>query len=286
MKEIYGGQIAKIVKSRCEPYRDYFLDKKVSLISFAPPSNLESPVKKAFFKAATISTEQKAKTFKFLGCSVDCPYLSSLTTPGEFESLLHKTINTPNLIGIIVQNPMPRKLKSKLKIIPSTLDLDGVRKNHPRFKASATSEAIARLVKFFATEKDLVVVVGGKGFVGEGAIKLLSESKINCLSLDYGDELTQTLKGDLVVSATGVPELLDERHLKEEHKLVVDSGFIPLEDAILGDVKRSAYQIPQNLTPVPGGVGPLQMAVLLERIMSNAGFSLQNWDFAQALLEL
>ncbi len=84
-----------------------------------------------------------------------------------------------------------------------------------------------------------------------------------------------------MVSATGVQELLDERHLLPKHRLVVDAGFVPTsEQQILGDVKRSAYNIPQNLTPVPGGVGPLQMATLLERLVTVAtGRDIEKWTY-------
>ena len=83
-----------------------------------------------------------------------------------------------------------------------------------------------------------------------------------------------------VVSASGVPRLVDERHLKPKHKLVVDSGFVPLPNQlVIGDVKRSAYNIPQNITPVPNGVGPMQMAVLLERIIELAGLEIEKWDY-------
>ena len=278
MNKINGRPIVKIVKARCEPHKDYFAVKKVIIFRFAPPPFQKDGLELAKYKAATTSTEQKIKTFQFLGCEVESPYLSSSTTKKEFANLIATASSSSNIIGIIVQNPIPLQLQEILERLPASLDLDGVTPNHPLFLAPATSEAIARLVQSFATPESLVAVVGGKGFVGSGVIRLLSESRINCLTLDYGDDLTRTLSADIVVSATGVPELLDERHLKPEHKLVVDSGFIPLNDAILGDVKRSAYSIPQNLTPVPGGVGPLQMAVLLERIIENAGLTIEKWD--------
>ncbi len=281
---IYGGAIIKAVKARCTQ-KKYFVGKTVSIIRFKAPPEQVDPVQLAYYKAATTSTEQKSKTFQFLGCFVEQPYLSSNTSTEEIKSLINTTLDNPNLIGIIVQNPIPRKLKSKItKQIPSTLDLDGVTPNHPLFQASATSVAIARLVSSFANIRSRVAVVGGKGFVGAGVIKILSAANINCLSLDYGDDLTRTNEADIVVSATGVPELLDSRHINSEHKLVVDSGFIPLENKILGDVNREAYSIPQNITPVPGGVGPLQMAILLERIMSLANLPIQEWDYKKDIL--
>ena len=282
---IYGGPIVKTVKARCTQ-KNYFVGKTVSIIRFQPPFGLIDPIQLAYYKAATTSTEQKTKTFRFLGCNVEQPYLPDDTSTEAIKSLINKTIANPNLLGIIVQNPIPRRLKSKItKQIPPSLDLDGVTPNHSLFQASATSVAIARLVQSFATYNERVAVVGGKGFVGKGVIKILSNSGIECINLDYGDDLTRTNEADIVVSATGVPELLDSQHIKPEHKLVVDSGFIPISDKILGDVNRSAYSIPQNITPVPGGVGPLQMAILLERIMSVAKLPIQEWDYKKDVLE-
>lgn len=116
-------------------------------------------------------------------------------------------------MGIIVQNPIPPDLKRSLEIISPEKDLDGIQENHPFFKASATSETIARLVKSFADENTKVAVVGGDGFVGRGVIRLLEQDNINCFGLEQRDDLLRIRKADIVVSATGVPELLDERHL-------------------------------------------------------------------------
>ena len=123
-------------------------------------------------------------------------------------------------------------------------------------------------------------MIGAKGFVGRGVMRLLEEDNIQCIGLDEGDDLLRTHEADIVVSATGVKELLDERHLLPKHQLVVDAGFVPTEQGMLGDVKRSAYDIPKNLTPVPGGVGPLQMATLLERLISvTTGRDIEKWTY-------
>jgi hypothetical protein len=74
---------------------------------------------------------------------------------------------------------------------------------------------------------------------------------------------------------------LDERHIKPSHKLVIDCTFaidgLTLDEKpnIKGDVARSAYDIPQFITPVPGGIGPMEMAVLLERFIIQEFPSLQ-----------
>jgi methylenetetrahydrofolate dehydrogenase (NADP+)/methenyltetrahydrofolate cyclohydrolase len=74
--------------------------------------------------------------------------------------------------------------------------------------------------------------------------------------------------------------LIERDYLKPEHKIVLDAGFVPQADGqILGDVAKDAYDIPQNLTPVPGGIGPTQMAVLLERMVRMAGIEIEPWDY-------
>jgi methylenetetrahydrofolate dehydrogenase (NADP+) / methenyltetrahydrofolate cyclohydrolase len=189
-------------------------------------------------------------------------------------------------VGIIVQNPVPdQDLAIGLNEIPPRLDIDGINKTSI-FKASATSEAISRLVLDFSQSGDRVAVVGSMGFVGNGVIELLKRQNIVLIELDRrkGDSNTQIeqaiLGADLVVSATGKANLIQPEYLKLEHKLVIDAGFIPQADGtVMGDISKKAYDIPQYLTPVPGGIGPTQMAVLLERIFQVAQIELKPWNY-------
>lgn len=69
---------------------------------------------------------------------------------------------------------------------------------------------------------------------------------------DPGFQLQDLLRvgdADVVVSVTGQPELLDERHLTPFHRVVVDSGYVPLGDRLYRDIRQSATSISQNYTP-------------------------------------
>jgi methylenetetrahydrofolate dehydrogenase (NADP+) / methenyltetrahydrofolate cyclohydrolase len=268
-EQILGRKILKLVKDRCQPYNSYFQGKLITIVMFQPPDELTDAEMLGQYRAAVTSTNQKVKTFEFLGCEVKSFTLPGNTQPEHFSEILKDAANNGNSLAIIVQNPIPgSKLKLEIANIPPRLDIDGINENQGFFKASATSEAIARLARSFTKENSKVAVVGAGGFVGRGVVRLLEKEQIQCLKLDKGDNLLRTHEADIVVSCTGEPELLDERHILPSHRLVVDSGFIPQPDgSVKGDVNRSAYNIPQYLTPVPGGVGPLQMAVLLERIV-------------------
>lgn len=267
MDEVLGKVVLPLVKERCEAFRNDCTGKEIKIIRFAPEQDV-SQIELAKYEAARFSTESKIKTFQHLGCIVEAPLLPATTTKGDFKELISKFDQDPNVVGIIVQNPIPIRLESSLSRISYSKDLDGMQSDNPYFQASATSETIFRLVQSFAHSNDTVAVVGARGFVGSGVVQLLREEGINTLELDAGDDLLRTRNANIVVSATGVPELLNEQHIIPEHRLVVDAGFIPGEGKPRGDVNRSAYDIPQHLTPVPGGVGPFQMATLLERLVS------------------
>ena len=291
-EKIYGGQIVKVVKQRCKPYSSFFNDKLITIIVFKPPENLTDRQMLAQYDAAVTSTNQKVKTFEFLGCNVARRELNAKTSSYQFLKILKDAVKNPDSIGIIVQNPIPNsKLKSKLEKIPPHLDIDGINQTSI-FKASATSEAISKLVLSFVESDNRVAIVGSMGFVGSGVVKLLKAKNIDLIELDrsQGDSQGQIKQGvlnaDLVVSATGKADLIQVDYLKPEHKLVIDAGFIPQADGtIKGDICKDAYDIPQYLTPVPGGVGPTQMAVLLERIFQVAKIELQPWDYQRDIVK-
>lgn len=291
-QRIYGGQIVKVVKQRCQPHFSFFTDKSVTIVLFEPPKDLTDKQMLAQYGAAVTSTDQKVKTFKFLGLSVNRIELPATTSARRFRAILANAATDLGSVGIIVQNPVPQnKLRVEIAKIPTRLDIDGI---NPAsiFKASATSEAISRLVMGFGSSGDCLAVVGSMGFVGSGVVELLKPQDIQIVELDKrkGDTDGKIKRGvreaDLVVTVTGKANLIQSDYLKPEHKLVIDGAFIPQSDGtILGDICKDAYNIPEYLTPVPGGVGPTQMAVLLERIMKVAQIEIQPWDYRKDVLE-
>ena len=285
-QRIFGGQIVKVVKQRCQPHFSFFADKSVTIVLFEPPEDLKNSQMFAQYSAAVTSTNQKVKTFEFLGLLLNRHQLKADVKISQFRDIIVAAGKDPKSVGIIVQNPIPYKdLAMELKRIPPQLDIDGINETSV-FQASATSEAISRLVSGFAQERDRVAVVGSMGFVGSGVVKLLRSEDLEIIELDkrLGDTDSQIKQGvkdaDLVVTATGRANLIQPDYLKPEHKLVIDAAFIPQSDGtILGDISKDAYDIPEYLTPVPGGIGPTQMAVLLERIMKVAQIEIQPWDY-------
>jgi methylenetetrahydrofolate dehydrogenase (NADP+)/methenyltetrahydrofolate cyclohydrolase len=131
-----------------------------------------------------------------------------------------------------------------------------------------------------------VAVVGSRGFVGQGVTRLLRAQGLDVIGLDIGDDLGRVRDANIVVSATGSPGVLGPGHLHPDHRLVIDTGFVPQPNgSVTGDIRPEAYSIPQRITPVPGGIGPVEMAVLLERVLiKEAAPSLPHWQISAETL--
>ena len=92
------------------------------------------------------------------------------------------------------------------------------------------------------------------------------------------DIATQCLDADLIVAAVGRPNLVKKSWIKPG-AIVVDVGITRVDDAdaergyiLVGDVEKSASQVASWITPVPGGVGPMTVAMLMENTVRSAEF--------------
>ncbi len=89
--------------------------------------------------------------------------------------------------------------------------------------------------------------------------------------IEAHDDLGLLRQCNTIVSSTGVPGLLRPGALDARHRIIIDVGFTPVSSdplIVLGDVNPAAVPPDAYYTPVPGGIGPMQIAILLERIAS------------------
>jgi methylenetetrahydrofolate dehydrogenase (NADP+)/methenyltetrahydrofolate cyclohydrolase len=111
-------------------------------------------------------------------------------------------------------------------------------------------------------------------------VRLLRQNGYAPVEIDQGEDLRQVRDVDIVISTTGRAGLLHADHLHRDHQLVIDSGFIPHPAGPIGDVHPSAIHIPRAITPVPGGIGPVEMATLAERLtIQVAATGLASWRY-------
>ncbi|MER7164910.1 tetrahydrofolate dehydrogenase/cyclohydrolase catalytic domain-containing protein [Micromonospora sp. NPDC000207] len=215
--------------------------------------------------ASRISAEQKVVNFTKIGLDVDHLVLPARVAPAQFAATIKRANVDPTVTAIIVQQPVPARLRQFVQDIAPHKDIDALTENSHQ-QVCATAEGIWRVVQPFVRDAPAVAVVGARGFVGRGVVHRLVEHGHDPLLLDLGNDLAAVRDADIVISVTGSPGLLGLEHIRPEHRLVVDSGFVPLLDGgVAGDVSPLAAGVPQYITPVPGGIGPVEMAVLVER---------------------
>lgn len=287
--ELMGGPLKADVAAEYAKHKEEFKAKpnnRVQIIRFEVPD--ESDPDWAKYRASEVSAEQKKKTFTDLGIRPEEKVFPRSVSSKDFSAYIAAQNADANVFGIIVQLPTPPHLKAEVGKIAPGKDLDALSTGRGRtFKAPATAEGVVRVVLAIWKPGQTVAVIGGGsdasfgalGFVGGAVVELLKDRKIPVQVFEKGDDLREVKKCDLVVSAVGTPRVVTKDHLKPEHELVVDTGFIPEKGGkAVGDVDESARGIPRYITPVPGGTGPVEMAVLMERAAKLLGIKARTWQ--------
>lgn len=275
---IPGRAILREVVEAYQPYRDRIAerDTRVLILRFTPGPAADDEWA-ARMQASAVSAQQKVRTFTALGAQVDSVALPDTVDAAELVDRIEAANDDSKVAAVIVQAPPPARLREVVDLIDPTKDIDALGVDSPR-PACATADGIVRVADPFLTPDTTIAVVGARGFVGGGVDRLLRERGHDPLALDLGDDLRQLRDVDVVLSATGRPHLLTAEYLRD-HLLVVDSGFVPHPDGPRGDVAPDAARAPAAITPVPGGIGPVEMAVLAERLTLTVAPGLASWRY-------
>lgn len=163
-----------------------------------------------------------------------------------------------NIKGIMIQLPLPEKLKIYTKelidLIDESKDIDGMREDS-KF-TPATVRGILNVLEI-AKAKGRIAVVGAKGTVGRALVKSLRSTDYR--EFDLGDDLSKLVNFDVVISATGQSNLIKPEMIKQD-AVLIDVGAPKAEFSEECYAKASFY------TPVPGGVGPMTIASLMQNM--------------------
>ena len=240
--------------------------------------------------ASQIYVRNKTKRFDSLGLKSELYRLEKSVSEEELLDLIAR-INADNSFhGILVQLPLPEHINSDKVIhaIDPTKDVDGFHPENagllaigkPRF-IPCTPKGIMFMLKHF--QVDLhgkhVVVVGRSNIVGRpvsvlSSLKALGNATVTLCHSGTSDLKHFTKQADVVVAAMGSPEFLDASFIKEG-ACIVDVGINRIErdgkSTIVGDVNQSSVMGKASaLTPVPKGVGPMTIAMLVENTVFSA----------------
>ena len=246
----------------------------------------ENPASKIYIKMKTKrfhNLGMKTETFKFpLNCSQK-----------ELIQVIEKVNNDDNYHGILVQLPLPDHIDSKAIInsINPIKDVDGFHPENagflsigtPRF-IPCTPKGIMRMLEYYdiSLSGKHVVVLGRSNIVGR-PISILTSLKSK-----YANSTTTichsgskniekfTRDADVVIAALGVPNYLTKDMIKQD-SIIIDVGINRINNdsekgyIIVGDACwEEVTQISKAVTPVPGGVGPMTIAMLVENTIEAA----------------
>ena len=226
----------------------------------------------------------KEKSCKNVGFYSIVHKMPDTITQDEIIETLEMMNKNPRIDGILVQLPLPKHIDTTkiLEVIDPAKDVDGfhpynmgrVVENLDAF-APCTPVGVMEMFKEYNIDlegKD-VCVVGASNIVGKPmAALLLNENATVTITHIYTKDLaSHTKKADIVIVGVGAPSLIKEDMIKEG-AVVIDIGINRLESGkLVGDVdfenvsKKCSY-----ITPVPGGVGPMTIAMLLQNTLKSA----------------
>jgi len=238
--------------------------------------------------ASKVYVASKSKAAEACGFLVLDRKLPAEASDADVQSVLRELSEDPNVDGILLQLPLPKGLDESQALLAITpeKDADGL---HPATQGlllrgegvfipctpqgcmALIDEAAARLGIELAGKKALVI--GRSILVGKPVSLLLLER--NCtVTMAHSKTVNlreECLAADILVAAVGRPEFIKGDWIKPG-AVVIDVGINRLEDKrIAGDVDfAGARERASAITPVPGGVGPMTIAMLLKNTLQSA----------------
>jgi methylenetetrahydrofolate dehydrogenase (NADP+)/methenyltetrahydrofolate cyclohydrolase len=227
----------------------------------------------------------KGKACKWVGIESETHRLPTDSTQQEVEGLIDHLNADPAVSGILVQHPIPPHLDETavLARLLAEKDVDGISRSGlgalitgERAFVSCTPLGIIELLDRYRIpiEGKRAVVVGRSIILGKPVALLLlnRHATVTICHSRTKDLASVTGEGDILVAAVGRAELITGKMIKPG-AVVIDAGYNRVEgrEGTIGDVHyESARDNASYITPVPGGVGPMTIAMLLRNTLEAA----------------
>ncbi len=263
-KELILNELANII-------RKYNLKIKLAIILVG-----NNPASKIYIR-------NKEVACKKVGIEVIKYELPENTSESEICFLIEQLNKDSSITGIILQSPVPNGIDfDKCSgLIDSKKDVDGFTKNNiynlylnKKSILPCTVKGIIWLLKSYniSLEGANVVIVGRGNIVGKPlALALLNNNATVTIAHSKTRDLKQvTLNADILIVATGKPHLITE-DMVSENAVVIDVGITNSDGEIIGDVDFSNVKNKASfITPNPGGVGPMTVAMIIDNLVEMA----------------
>ncbi len=235
-----------------------------------------------------VKAKEKACDLVGIRCHVE--RLEDNVSEEALINYIEKLNQDEDIDGMIVQLPLPKNLNEEkiIQTISPLKDVDGLNNENlgllasgePRF-VPATPLGVQTMINEinFSTEGSKIVIIGRSKLVGIPLALLMSSktskgnATVTICHSKSNNIRSHTLEADIVIVATGFPHTLTKDMVKKD-SIVIDVGVNRIEDKskkngfrLIGDSDfEEIIDIASKITPVPGGVGPMTIAMLLENV--------------------
>lgn len=242
--------------------------------------------------ASEVYVRNKKRTSEEIGMRSIGHNLPDTTTQRELETLIQSLNADPAVHGILCQFPLPEGLDEKkvIQTIAPEKDVDGLHPLNagliamgiPKF-ISCTPYGVLQMLKRsgISTSGKNAVVLGRSNLVGRPIATLLSskgwDATVTVCHSRTSDLAEVTSQADILIAAIGIPEFVKGNMVKDG-AVVIDVGINPIDDPnkakgtrLVGDVAFEEVAAKASfITPVPGGVGPMTIAMLMVNTVNAA----------------
>ena len=242
--------------------------------------------------ASEVYVRNKKRTSEEIGMKSIGHNLPDTTTQRELETLIQSLNADPAVHGILCQFPLPEGLDEKkvIQTIAPEKDVDGLHPLNagliamgiPKF-ISCTPYGVLQMLKrsVISTSVKNAVVLGRSNLVGRPIATLLSskgwDATVTVCHSRTSDLAEVTSQADILIAAIGIPEFVKANMVKPG-AIVIDVGINRIDDPnkakgtrLVGDVAFEEVAAKSSfITPVPGGVGPMTIAMLMVNTVNAA----------------
>lgn len=231
--------------------------------------------------ASQIYVNSKEKAAKELGIRSDIRILPASTTKDQLLGVIHDLNRDASIHGILVQLPLPKHIDEFdiFCVITPKKDIDGLNPVNmgtlllgkvPNFYP-CTPAGIMELIRSTGTEirGKNAVVIGRSNIVGKPIAHLLmkEDATVTICHSKTKDIQCFTKEADILIAALGTPKFVTAGMIKKG-AVVIDVGINRGSEGIVGDVDfKNVSDIAGFITPVPGGVGPMTIAMLMRNCL-------------------
>ena len=256
-------------------YKD--LKEEVSNLEFTPCLTV---VVVGDDEASKVYVNNKIKSCEQLGIKSNVIKCDVNISKEDLANIINSLNNDINCTGILVQAPLPKHLNESeiFNLIDKEKDVDGFNNYNAGQLVKdnsgiipCTVKGIGYLLDYYNIDvsgKD-VTIVGRSNIVGKPMANYLinKDATVTLCHSKTSDLRSKTISADILIVAVGHPNLIDESYVKDG-AIVIDVGINRIDNKLCGDVDFSSVKDKCSyITPVPGGVGPMTVAMLMDNVL-------------------